>query len=174
MILWLTGQSGTGKSTLANEVMRIIRDAKRTNTLLVDGDVVREVWGGDLGYSEADRRVNMGRMSRLCRYFADQGVNAVAAVIAPFQETRDWNRQHIQSYYEVFITAPHDDLVARDPKGLYLKALAGETELSGINQVYERPKQPDLIIENSGSLDQFLNHAQSLADLILKGREMVT
>lgn len=168
MILWLTGQSGTGKSTLAEEVMRQARAHGIGNILPVDGDVVREVFGGDLGYTEADRRANMMRMARLCRYFDREGIHAVAAVIAPYRETREWNREHIDSYYEVFITAPQKDLVARDPKGLYRKALAGETELPGVNQTYEQPDRPDLIIANSGSREQFLHNAEKLVGLFLK------
>lgn len=166
MILWFTGQSGTGKSSLADEVVRLARDRGMDNVLAVDGDMVREVFGGDLGYSDADRRANMMRMARLCRYFDGQGVHAVAAVIAPYRETREWNRANIQSYYEVFITAPQDDLVARDPKGLYRKALAGEIELPGVNQLYEIPENPDLHIENTGTREQFLSHAEKLAALL--------
>lgn len=167
MILWLTGQSGVGKSTLAEEVLRLAKLEGVKNIVAVDGDVVREVFGGDLGYTEADRRANMMRMARLCAYFDTQGIHAVAAVIAPYQETRTWNRQHIQSYYEVFITAPQEQLVARDPKGLYRKALAGETELPGVNQAYETPEKPDCIIENSGSRDELLRYAATLVELLV-------
>lgn len=165
MILWLTGQSGTGKTTLAEAVFAAAKDRGIDNLLMVDGDILRDVFGGDLGYSEEDRRKNMGRMARLCRYFDQQGMHAIAAVIAPFQETRDWNRANIRSYYEVYIRALQEDLLKRDPKGLYRRALAGETALPGINQRYDIPSAPDLIIDNYGSREEFLRHAAGLAAL---------
>ena len=158
--------SGAGKSALAAEVARIVRQSK--NIVLVDGDVVREVWGGDLGYSEADRRINMGRMARLSRWLNSEGVDAVAAVVAPFLETREWNRAHIEPYYEVFIDAPLVQLTARDPKGHYRRALAGDAGLPGVNQTYERPTGADMVIDNSGALANLLAHAEKLADIILK------
>ncbi len=125
-----------------------------------------EVWGGDLGYSEEDRRKNMARIARLCRYIDGEGAHAVAAVVAPFQETRDWCRKHISSYYEVFVNAPLEQLTARDPKGHYARALAGETGLPGVNQIYEKPSSPDLVIDNSQSREAFLAHAATLAGLL--------
>lgn len=167
MIIWITGMSGAGKTFLASEVMRIAREAGVRGALSVDGDVIREVWGGDLGYSEEDRRKNMARIARLCRYINDEGAHAVAAVVAPFQETRDWCRANISSYYEVFVKTPLEHLTARDPKGHYRRALAGETGLPGVNQLYETPASPDLIIENSQSKEAFLAHAAALADLLI-------
>lgn len=172
MVIFITGLSGAGKSTLAEEVVRIARAAGRQGVLLIDGDVVREVWGGDLGYSEEDRRKNMGRMARLCHYIDGQGAHAVAAVLAPFQETRDWCRNHIEDYYEVFIDTPLEHLHERDPKGHYARARAGESGLPGVNQLYERPAAPDLILDNSGSRTELLAHAAALAERIPVSRIM--
>ena len=166
MVIWITGMSGTGKSTLASAVVKKAAANCSAGVILVDGDVLREVWGGDLGYSEEDRKINMGRMSRLCRFLHQQKAHVVAAVIAPFQETRDWNRANISDYYEVYIESSIDHLVERDPKGHYKRALAGESCLPGVNQIYERPSQADLIINNNGGLEEFLAYADSLAALI--------
>lgn len=166
MIMWITGLSGSGKSTLAAEVANFARGAGHP-VLLVDGDVLREVWGDRLGFTVEARRANMARMARLCRYLDGQGVSAVAAVIAPFQETRDWNRANFSFYYEVFIDTPMDSLIARDGKGLYKKALSGIEEMPGINQPYERPLNPDLTIDNSGSVENLMNYAPMLANLLI-------
>ena len=167
MVIWIIGLSGVGKSSLADEVVRLARAEGKQGVLLVDGDVLREVFGGDLGYSEEDRSKNMKRMARLCRYIDAEGAHAVAAVLAPFQETRDWCRKYIPDYYEVFIDAPLEHLKARDPKGHYGRALAGEAGLPGINQIYERPSSPDLVINNSGSLEALLVNAAALAELFV-------
>ena len=164
MVIWITGMSGAGKSALASETVRLARARGECGVLLVDGDVLREVFGGDLGYSEDDRRRNMVRMARLCRWLDNEGVHAVAAVVAPFRETREWCREHIPSYFEVHIDAPLEQLVSRDPKGHYARALAGKTGLPGVNQTYETPESPDLLIRNAGSLDDLLAHATTLAD----------
>ncbi len=168
MILWITGVSGSGKTTLAGEVVRRVREAGMKNVLAVDGDVMREVWGGDLGYSEADRRANMARIARLCRYIEGEGCHAVASVVAPYRETREWMRANAASYYEVFIACPLENLAARDPKGLYRRAMAGETELPGVNQPYETPLSPDLVIDNAGTRDALLTNAHALAGLVLE------
>jgi adenylylsulfate kinase len=133
--------SGTGKSTLAAEIGKMLRRDSLA-VALVDGDAVRKVWGDELGYSEGDRRTNMMRIARLCKYLADQRIDAVAAAIAPFRETREWNRKHIDSYYEVFITSPLESLAARDPKGLYKQARENGAPVPGVNQIYEFPKIP--------------------------------
>ena len=166
MVIWITGLSGAGKSSLAGEVVRLARTEGKSGVLLVDGDVMREVFGDDLGYSEEDRRKNMGRVARLCRYIDGEGAHAVAAVLAPFQETRDWCRKHIHAYYEVFIDAPLEQLKGRDPKGHYGRALAGEAGLPGVNQIYERPYSPDLVINNADSLEALMAKATTLAGLI--------
>ncbi len=166
MVIWITGFSGAGKSALAENVIRLARADGKCGVLLVDGDVVREVFGNDLGYSEDDRRKNMARMARLCRYIDAEGSHAVAALVAPFQETRDWCRQHIPNYYEVFINAPLEHLISRDPKGHYKRALADEAGLPGVNQIYERPVSPDLLINNDGAREGLLAHAAFLAGLI--------
>ena len=161
--------SGTGKSTLAAEVVKILRRDSLA-VALVDGDVVRKVWGDELGYSAGDRRINMMRIARLCKYFEEQRIDVVAAVIAPFRETREWNRKHIDSYYEVFITSSLKDLVARDPKGLYKQALANRTVVPGVNQIYEPPENPDMEIDNAHGVDCLLSHAESLVKLFRRSK----
>lgn len=164
LVIWITGMSGSGKSTLADAVVGLAKQ-NRVSVVLVDGDAVREVWGDALGYEEEDRRRNMARMGRLCQWLDFQGQHVVAAVVAPFRDQREWNRQHIAAYYEVFIDTPVEQLIARDPKGLYEKALANKIGLPGINQTYEWPTNPDLVIDNVDSRDALCEYAGKLLSL---------
>ena len=113
MVVWLIGLSGSGKTTLAK---KIIEGANRDtrNTILLDGDVIREIFGNDLGYSMNDRLLNAQRICQLGKFLDQQGLNVVCAILSLFPETREWNRENIENYYEVFIDTPIDILVDRD------------------------------------------------------------
>jgi adenylylsulfate kinase len=157
--------SGSGKTTLAAEVVRLMRQAGRTVALL-DGDAVREVFGNDLGHSMEDRRRNADRLCQLSRFLPDQGINVVCAVLSIFEESREWNRANIGHYHEVFIDTPMEDLLARDPKGLYARALRGEIgDFPGVSLPFPVPRRPDLIITNNGDVAGLLAHAPALAEL---------
>jgi adenylylsulfate kinase len=158
--------SGSGKTTLANRVEQLVKE-RAPNLVSLDGDAVREAFGNDLGYEMEDRKKNAVRLSRLGRLLERQGIHVVAAVASSFEETRRWNRDNLASYYEVVIQCPRDELVRRDPKGLYARALRGEIGLVGVNQPYEEPKDPDMVVVNDGDMDQFLRHADTLAAMIL-------
>lgn len=165
MIIWIIGLSGSGKTTLATETVRLMRQAGRPAALL-DGDAVREAFGNDLGHSLEDRRKNADRLCRLSRFLDSQGINAVCAVLSIFEESREWNRTHIRNYHEVFIDTPLDALIARDPKGLYRRAMRGEiADFPGVSLPFPVPARPDLVIANNGDMAQLLAHARPLADL---------
>ena len=165
MVIWVIGLSGVGKSTLAAEVVRLSRQ-RLANVALVDGDVLRTVWGNDLGHSLDDRKENAGRLNRLCRYLDGQGIHVVAAVLSLFEETRQWNREHLANYYEVYLKSPKEALIRRDPKGLYAKALREEILLPGVNMPFPAPQRPDLTLENNGTLESLLEHAKNLQSLL--------
>jgi adenylylsulfate kinase len=168
MVIWITGLSGAGKSTLAQEVVNFARK-RISNVVLLDGDMVREVFGNDLGHSIQARKKNADRLCGLGKLLDDQGIHVVCAVLSIFSESREWNRKHLNSYYEVFIDTPIDSMIQRDVKGLYKRALAGEIELPGVNMAFSPPEQSDLVISNAGSLDDFMKHASHIAEqLILK------
>jgi adenylylsulfate kinase len=167
MVVWIIGLSGTGKSTLAEETVRLVRH-EQPNVVLVDGDVVRSVFGDDLGHTLEDRRRNAERICRLCQFFDEQGIHVVCAILSLFPETREWNRRHLKSYYEVFVDTPVNELIARDSKGLYSRFQRGEIrDVAGMDLAFPRPDSADLAIANTGSREQLLAHARQIADRIM-------
>ena len=108
--------------------------------------------GDDLGHSMEDRRKNAGRISRFCKLLDDQKIDVVCCILSIFEESREWNRQNLQEYTEVFIDVPVEELLKRDSKGLYQKALDGKIKnVVGFDIPFKRPKNSDLIIQNNGS-----------------------
>ena len=166
MVIWIIGLSGAGKTTLARETVRLARQ-RQGNVVLLDGDALREVWGDDLAHDMAGRRKNADRICRLCRLLDSQGVHVVCAILSLFEESRDWNRKNYSRYHEVFVDTPKDDLVRRDPKGLYARHASGEIEgLPGLDLPFGPPASPDMVIKNQGSLEAYLSHAATLAALL--------
>ncbi len=167
MVIWLIGLSGAGKTTLAN---KIVKDANKAcvNTVLIDGDVIRDIFGNDLGFSMEDRLLNGQRICQLGKFLDGQGINVVCAVLSIFPENRSWNRQNIKSYYEVFIDTPLDTLVNRDTKGIYGKFNRGEiSDVAGMDIKFPAPSDADLVIDNSGSEANLLNYSEQIVELML-------
>jgi adenylylsulfate kinase len=152
-VFWFTGLSGVGKTTLGR---MFFADVKKrfANVVFLDGDELRDVFGSDLGHSASDRKKSAMRNSRLCKMLSDQGIHVVIATISLFHECQTWNRTHIPRYREIYLKAPLDVLVKRDPKGIYRKALAGEmSDVYGVDLSVEEPQHPDMIIENGSGAD---------------------
>jgi len=169
MVVWIIGLSGAGKTTLASEVVAHVRRVQR-NVVLIDGDAVREVFGNDLGHSIEDRHANAQRICRLGKLLDDQGINVVCAILSLFPASRTWNREHLKSYYEVFIDTPMQDLVRRDSKGIYSGFDRGEIrDVAGLDITFPRPDKADLIIDNIGSREALLGFAQPIAEIIAGG-----
>jgi bifunctional enzyme CysN/CysC len=151
--LWFTGLSGSGKSTIANEVERLLI-ADGQPTAMLDGDNLRHGLTADLDFSAAGRHENMRRVGEVARLFAEAGVIALVPLISPYRSGRDHARAiHADAglaFVEVFIDTPIDVCEQRDPKGLYLKARAGEiTGFTGIDDPYEAPLSPELVLRPS-------------------------
>ena len=165
-VVWITGLSGAGKSTLARALTHRLRASGR-EVLLLDGDDLRRVFRSVTGYSEADRRELAAHYSRLCRLLSSQGADVVCATMALFHDCRQWNRENIPRYLEVYLKVEPAVLIARDPKGLYSKALRGEIRnLPGIDQPYEAPQSPDIVIDkNRDDVDLDATVTQVLARL---------
>lgn len=148
MVIWLIGMSGAGKTFIGRPLADRLRGRGRP-VVFLDGDVLREVFGNDLGHTIEDRRKNAGRVSRLCRMIASQGIDVVCAILSIFPESQRWNREHIPGYFEVFVDVPVDELRARDAKGLYAAAARGEArDVVGVDIPFPRPAQPDLTLYN--------------------------
>lgn len=148
-VLWFTGLSGSGKSTVANATEKILHDMG-LHTYILDGDNVRMGLNKDLGFSPEDRTENIRRITEVAKLFADSGSIVLTAFISPYREDRDKARAIIsnEDFIEIFVSADLSICEARDPKGLYKKARAGEIKgFTGIDAPYEAPLNPELIVE---------------------------
>jgi bifunctional enzyme CysN/CysC len=148
-VVWLTGLSGSGKSTIANLVEKRLFDLGR-HSFLLDGDNVRHGLGRDLGFTEADRIENIRRVGEVAKLMADAGLIVVTAFISPFAAERAMVRRMLPEgeFLEVFVDTPLAEAERRDPKGLYAKARAGTLRnFTGIDSPYEAPEAPDLRID---------------------------
>jgi adenylylsulfate kinase len=148
-VLWFTGLSGSGKSTVANATEKVLHDMG-LQTYILDGDNVRMGLNKDLGFSPEDRTENIRRITEVAKLFADSGSIVLTAFISPYREDRDKAREIISDndFIEVLVSADLSVCEARDPKGLYKKARAGEIKgFTGIDAPYEAPLKPELIVE---------------------------
>ncbi len=149
-VYWITGLSGAGKTTIGKLFYEKLRQVQ-PGTVFLDGDILREVFGADLGYSEPERRKCAMRYARLCKMLQEQGMNVVCCTISMFHEVREWNRKYIESYKEIYIKASMETLISRDQKGLYSgKTTEREKEVVGVQTASEEPRHPDLILDNDG------------------------
>lgn len=143
-VIWMTGLSGAGKTTIALELLRQL-DGRNLKLERLDGDVVRESLTADLGFSAEDRRKNIERITFVAKLLSRNGVGCVCSFISPYQAVRDHVRENTTNFLEVFVDAPLDVVIERDVKGLYEKALAGEIpNFTGISDPFEAPENPDI------------------------------
>lgn len=164
MVVWIIGLSGSGKTTLSEEVASLLRRKNRI-VAVIDGDVIREVFGNDADYSIEGRRRNANRICALCQFLEGQGIDVICAILSIFGESRLWNRENLKNYYEVFVDAPIEQLIQRDSKGLYGKYLRGEiNEVAGMDLHFPEPKNANLVIKNDGDRSAFLKNAQTIAE----------
>ena len=151
-ILWFTGLSGSGKSTIANAVEAKLCEMGK-HTYLLDGDNIRHGLNRDLGFGDADRVENIRRIGEVTRLFVDSGLIVLTAFISPFRSDRGSVRNLVaeDEFIEIFVDAPLEICERRDPKGLYKKARAGEiSDFTGISSPYEPPEHPEIHIKNDG------------------------
>jgi adenylyl-sulfate kinase len=150
--LWFTGLSGAGKTTLTEALLPQLRE-RGVPVEVLDGDEVRTNLSKGLGFSKEDRDTNIRRIGYVSRLLARNGVGVIAAAISPYREIRDEVRASIEAdgavFVEVFVSASLDTLVARDVKGLYKKAIAGEIkQFTGVSDPYEAPLNPELVVNS--------------------------
>jgi adenylyl-sulfate kinase len=148
-VLWFTGLSGAGKSTVSQVVAERLR-AHGAKVEVLDGDEVREHLSKGLGFSKDDRDQNVRRIGFVCHLLARNGVIAIAAAISPYRAVRDELRARIPNFVEVYVECPLEVLAARDVKGLYRKALAGEIgQFTGVSDPYEPPLSAEVVIRSA-------------------------
>ena len=151
LVLWFTGLSGAGKSTVAHGVHESLF-RQGWHTYVLDGDNVRHGLNGDLGFTDADRRENIRRIGEVSKLFVDAGVVVLAAFISPFREDRERVRALLQpgEFIEVYVKCDLDTCETRDPKGLYRKARAGRIpHFTGISSPYEEPEEPEITVNTA-------------------------
>ncbi len=156
-VVWFTGLSGSGKSTIANTVDHLLH-ARGHHTYLLDGDNIRMGLNKNLGFSAEDRAENIRRIGEVAKLFADAGVITLTAFISPYRADRDGVRTLMPDgeFIEILVDASLETCEARDPKGLYKKARAGEIKgFTGIDDPYEAPEQAELVLDSdSKSIDE--------------------
>jgi adenylyl-sulfate kinase len=153
-VIWLTGLSGSGKSTIGYALERRLNGGRHL-TYVLDGDNVRHGLCSDLGFSPQDRTENIRRIGEVAALFADAGLIIITSFISPYRSDRDLARQRVPAgkFIEVFLDVSVEVCERRDPKGLYKKARAGEIpEFTGVSAPYERPVAPELALDTE-SLD---------------------
>jgi len=166
-VVWFTGLSGSGKSTIANILEQKLHTIGK-RTYLLDGDNVRHGLNKDLGFTDADRVENIRRVAEVSKLMVDAGLITLVSFISPFKSERQMARDLLSTdeFFEIFINTPLEECEKRDPKGLYKKARAGELKnFTGIDSLYEEPENPDLILYTASSnaeelTDQIINFLQ--------------
>ena len=146
-VIWLTGPSGAGKTTLANALAKRFEELGYSVEVL-DGDGIRSKLYPDLGFSKEEREMHNRVVVEMAKLLAKNGVITIVSVIAPYREWREYARREIEKFVEVYLRCPVEVRIQRDPKGLYAKALRGEIKgLTGLDGEYEEPENPELILD---------------------------
>jgi adenylyl-sulfate kinase len=147
--IWFTGLSGAGKSTLSEIIEQRLR-ARGRNVEILDGDVVRTHLSKGLGFSKEDRDTNIKRIAFVCGLLSRNGVICISAAISPYREAREWAREHIGNFVEIYVKCPLDVCRERDVKGLYKLVDEGKIKnFTGVDDPYEEPEHPELVIETN-------------------------
>jgi len=156
VVLWLYGLSGSGKSTVANEVERVLHGEGRM-TVILDGDNLRTGLNGNLGFSDEDRTENVRRVAETAKLLAGQGIIVLVSVITPLRRHRAAAKEIIgPDFHEIYVKADFDTCAERDPKGLYAKAKEGKIgQFTGKDSGFEEPEDPALLLDTQArSIDQ--------------------
>lgn len=171
-VLWFTGLSGSGKSTVAGALEAALH-ARGVSTYLLDGDNIRHGLCRDLGFSEDDRKENIRRVGEVAKLMVDAGLVVLTAFISPYRAERQHVRELIgeRYFYEIFVDTPLEICEARDPKGLYKKARAGELpNFTGIDSAYESPVDPELRLAGEQLVTNLVTQTLDL----LRGEDIIS
>lgn len=163
-IIWFTGLPSSGKSTLANEVEKVLIQ-RNCRTYILDGDNVRTGLCNDLGFSAEDRNENIRRLGEVSKLFVDAGVLVLSAFVSPYRQDRDFIREIVEDgeFIEVFVSCPVEECEKRDVKGLYKKAREGIIKgFTGIDDPYEEPVNPEIVVKtDKNSIEECANQILS-------------
>lgn len=149
---WVTGLPGAGKTSVGRLLWRQLQSSGRF-ALFLDGDDLRALLGGQAGYRRSERHALAKRYASLCLEFSSQGAEVVCATVSMFEDVRQWNRSNLPNYREIYLRVPIEILQQRDQKGLYSGAArGGSAHVPGVDQAFEEPSCPDVVIDNDGRL----------------------
>lgn len=152
MVVWLTGLSGAGKTSIAQAIWQVMKP-KLPGLVMIDGDTIRDLFGASLGFHEEARFEQIGRIQRLAAMLAGQDLPVIVAALYAHPDLMRWNRENLPDYFEVLVDAPIDLVRQRDVKGLYAKAQRGEMpNVVGVDIPWHRPAAPDLVIESGSGI----------------------
>lgn len=166
-LYWITGLSGAGKTTIGKALYEHLK-LQKLNVVFLDGDALRSIFGSLHGHSLDERKLLARSYSSLCKMLTDQGLDVVCATMSLFREVHEFNRSSIRNYYEIFVECEMPELIRRDQKGIYSKALNCElSDVIGINMQYDRPENCDLVIDNT-LLDSLTEKVNMIIQLTLK------
>ncbi|MFF2886902.1 adenylyl-sulfate kinase [Paenibacillus sp. NPDC057967] len=172
-VVWLTGLSGAGKSTIANELDRKF-SAIQVKSVVLDGDHLRNGINADLGFSREDRAENVRRIGHISKLFFDTGIVTLVACISPYRNDREMVKKIFKegTFIEVFVKCHIDECMSRDPKGLYSKVIEGKiTQFTGISSPYEEPETADIVVDTQKeSLEQC---TEKILNFLLKKQSCV-
>lgn len=165
-VYWITGLAGSGKTTIGRKLFDWLKSARKAPAIFLDGDVLRDIFGNDLGYSREERRASAMRNARLCKALSDQGISVICPTISMFHDCQKWNRENMPRYCEIFVDVPMEVLIRRDQNGLYSRSIQGlEKNVVGVDIPAEFPARPDLVLKNDG--------ASSLEELMVPLKEFI-
>ncbi len=168
-VFWITGLPGAGKTTLAARLSARLRARTGAVVTLLDGDRLRIIFGARYGYGGADRRALAMSYGRLCAELSSQGATVVCATVSMFEEVRDWNRNAMPRYREIYLRAPIEVLQRRHPKGLYAAARDGRMRnVPGMDLAIEEPTRADIVIDDDGEKTE-----AEIAELVFAGLRLL-
>jgi cytidine diphosphoramidate kinase len=168
MVIWITGISGTGKSTLGKVLFSKVKK-KNPSTIFFDGDQFRKIFQNDINYTLKDRDINAIRLTRLVKSLSEQKVNIIISANLTNIKFRKWMRKNVKNYYEIYISASLKSLLKRDYKKLYSKAINKKIKnVVGVDLPFKEPKTSDLYLENNKDKKVFLNHINKVIQDIKK------
>lgn len=171
-VIWITGLSAAGKTTLATATADRLRQSGRS-VVMLDGDVLREALGVTSSHGRKDRLELAFKYSRLARMIASQGVTVVVGTVALFKEVHAWNREHLPGYFEVYLKVPLEELRRRDPKGIYRRYDAGElSNVAGLDLPIDEPVSPHLLISYDPGLSLEATLTLLLKKLLARDRNL--